>query len=521
MADAIRDANRVTVGLGVSSTDSTVTLPLTINPVTGRLLVDLSGAGSGDLKADGTVPMTADFNLDGNNLDNVGVMFMLEQATADADVAGSGQIWVKNDTPNTLWFTDDSGTDVQLGIGISASSADTLSNKTIDSANNTLTLDLAEGTLTGTTAQFNTALSDGSFATLAGIETLTNKTLTSPTLTTPVLGTPSSGTLTNCTGLPITGIANITTSRVLGRITAGSGAVEELTGANVRTIAGLATSDSPQFTAIELGHASDTTIARVSAGVVSIEGVNVVTVSSTDTLTNKTLTSPTLTTPVLGTPSSGTLTNCTGLPVNGIVDDTTSALGVGTLELGHASDTTLSRSSAGVLAVEGVAVLTVAGGTLTGNINLGEGQDAADRGIQFDESLSADERFSGIHVSGTAGATLAFGDICYLDATAGEWLLADASAVGTAGSVPVGICLDASTDGNPTSMLLMGTVRSAAFPASIALGAPLYISETAGDITTTAPTTADAVVRVVGFAVTTEPNTIYFNPSMDHITVTG
>jgi hypothetical protein len=62
---------------------------------------------------------------------------------------------------------------------------------------------------------------------------------------------------------------------------------------------------------VELGHATDTTISRVSAGVVAIEGVNVVTVSSTDTLTNKTLTSPTLTTPVLGTPSSGTLTNCT------------------------------------------------------------------------------------------------------------------------------------------------------------------------------------------------------------------
>jgi hypothetical protein len=51
----------------------------------------------------------------------------------------------------------------------------TLQNKVIDSANNTLTLDLSEGTLTGTTAEFNTALSDGSFATLAGSETLTNK----------------------------------------------------------------------------------------------------------------------------------------------------------------------------------------------------------------------------------------------------------------------------------------------------------------------------------------------------------
>ena len=67
---------------------------------------------------------------------------------------------------------------------------------------------------------------------------------------------------------------------------------------------------------LELGNASDTTISRAAAGRIAVEGVNVVTTSSTDTLTNKTLTSPTLTTPVLGTPSSGTLTNCTGLPVS-------------------------------------------------------------------------------------------------------------------------------------------------------------------------------------------------------------
>lgn len=45
---------------------------------------------------------------------------------------------------------------------------------------------------------------------------------------------------------------------------------------------------------------------------------------------------------------------------------TTTALGVGSIELGHASDTTLSRSAAGVLAVEGVTVPTVSGtSTLT------------------------------------------------------------------------------------------------------------------------------------------------------------
>ena len=52
---------------------------------------------------------------------------------------------------------------------------------------------------------------------------------------------------------------------------------------------GLTTADSPQFTAVNIGHATDTTVARVSAGKISVEGVNVVTISSTDELTNKTV----------------------------------------------------------------------------------------------------------------------------------------------------------------------------------------------------------------------------------------
>ena len=42
-----------------------------------------------------------------------------------------------------------------------------------------------------------------------------------------------------------------------------------------------------------------------------ITPTNLVTATSTTTLTNKTLTSPTLTTPALGTPASGDLTSCT------------------------------------------------------------------------------------------------------------------------------------------------------------------------------------------------------------------
>jgi len=61
----------------------------------------------------------------------------------------------------------------------------------------------------------------------------------------------------------------------------------------------------------------------------------------------------------LGTPSSGTLTSCTGLPISGLTASTSTALGVGSIELGNASDTTLSRSAAGVLAVEGVVIPSI------------------------------------------------------------------------------------------------------------------------------------------------------------------
>ena len=77
------------------------------------------------------------------------------------------------------------------------------------------------------------------------------------------------------------------------------------------------------------------------------------------TIAGLTLTSPTFTAPVLGTPASGTLTNATGLPIAGLVASTSTALGVGSIELGHATDTTLSRSAAGVLAVEGVVIPSI------------------------------------------------------------------------------------------------------------------------------------------------------------------
>jgi hypothetical protein len=58
----------------------------------------------------------------------------------------------------------------------------TVSNKTIDSANNTITIDLSEATVTGTLSEFSSAVSDATLVSTTGTETLTNKTLTAPTV---------------------------------------------------------------------------------------------------------------------------------------------------------------------------------------------------------------------------------------------------------------------------------------------------------------------------------------------------
>lgn len=61
----------------------------------------------------------------------------------------------------------------------------------------------------------------------------------------------------------------------------------------------------------------------------------------------------------LGSTGVDTGTGDVTLTAVNLVPSTSNALGVGTIELGHATDTTLSRSAAGVLAVEGVVVPTI------------------------------------------------------------------------------------------------------------------------------------------------------------------
>jgi hypothetical protein len=137
----------------------------------------------------------------------------------------------------------------------------------------------------------------------------------------------------------------------------------------------------------------------------------------------------------------------------------------------------------------------------------------------YDAALSADGKYSGFVRAGTAGATLAFGDLVYLAAADSRWELADADAASTSGDVLLGMCvLAAAADGNATTILLQGFIRAdAAFPA-LTIGAPAYVSTTAGDIQVAQPSGTDDVIRRVGWAWTADE--LYFNPSSDYTTHT-
>jgi hypothetical protein len=112
-----------------------------------------------------------------------------------------------------------------------------------------------------------------------------------------------------------------------------------------------------------------------------------------------------------------------------------------------------------------------------------------------------------------SGATLTAGKLYYLHATTG-WEEADASAAATATNL-LAMCTSASTNG--TSMLQSGVINAFGSQSSAALGVPMYISETSGEITETAPTTSGAIVRVIGYKVNNTDDTIFFNPSNDWI----
>lgn len=161
--------------------------------------------------------------------------------------------------------------------------------------------------------------------------------------------------------------------------------------------------------------------------------------------------------------------------------------------------------------------LPLSGGTMTGNVTLGENTS-----IALNPAGSADGKYSGITVTGIGGDTISFGDLVTLDKDDSRWEKVDISvAAGVTGDARgvIGMAVTSSTDGGAITVLLNGIIRAdAKFPA-LTIGAPVYAETTGGvkgTVVVAQPSTADYVIRIIGFALTADE--LYLNPSNDYIT---
>jgi hypothetical protein len=130
----------------------------------------------------------------------------------------------------------------------------------------------------------------------------------------------------------------------------------------------------------------------------------------------------------------------------------------------------------------------------------------------------SDGGYSGATVTGTLGATVAFGELCYYDFATSKWKLAKFDAASTSSGL-LGFCVVAGGDTDTSKFLRYGTIRAnTAFPTFT--GGPVFGSAaTAGAVTQTAPSgTVDFVVRVVGFGSAADELAVDIQPSYHTLT---
>jgi hypothetical protein len=217
-------------------------------------------------------------------------------------------------------------------ITVTASSTNTFTNKSIS---------LTTNTITGTKAEFNSAMSDADFATLAGTETFTNKTLTSPKINEDVAVT-----------------ATATELNVLDGITSSTAELNILDGVT-SSAAELNILDGATLTVTELNYVDGVTSA------IQTQLDDKSTASKTETLTNKTLTSPKI--------NEDVVMSATATELNVLDGITSSTAELNLLDGVTATTTELNYVDGVTSAIQTQldAKLALAGGTMTGAIAMG------------------------------------------------------------------------------------------------------------------------------------------------------
>ncbi len=177
-------------------------------------------------------------------------------------------------------------------------------------------------------------------------------------------------------------------------------------------------------------------------------------------------------------------------------DDVTLITDSAVLNLGVGSDVSITHDG-------------TTGGTITGTPMVYEAKGAA--------SL-ANDTHAGIVLEFLAGESIAVGQLVYMSTVDGRVSLADANDTGDGGHYPaIGVAVSAQgSAGSAVKILTHGTFNdSDGFGGDLTEGQVLYLSETAGGFTNTAPSDDGDMVQVVGIAI--GPRDVFINPSLDVI----
>ena len=190
-------------------------------------------------------------------------------------------------------------------VGLAAQQ--TLTNKTINSNANTLHIDLDDlGTFTGTLTEFNSGLQGDSFTSLTGSETLTNKTLTAPTITAPTI----TGIVT-ATGAVFAGASPLVFEGATANAFETTFAITDPTADRTVTIQD-ASGTVAYLTDITGGGASEFSTVKVNTSVI-FEGATAdaheTTLAAVDPTGDRTVSLPNATDTLVGKATTDTLTN--------------------------------------------------------------------------------------------------------------------------------------------------------------------------------------------------------------------
>lgn len=387
MAQAKRDENRVPTLLGVSSADGITPVTVYVDPTTHRMYVDIPG-GSGTVtdvsvvSANGfagtVATSTSTPAITISTTINSPVLAGNGTAISAATTTGSGSTVALATSP--IFVTPTLGVASATSLATSAASPLLLTNGQL------VTVALTAQTVGGTTLtipDFASVVDEFTFKTKA--QTMSNKTFIAPVLgaatATSINGltiSSSTGTLTitnaktasftntiTFSGTDSTTMTFPTTTATIARTDAGQTftGVQTMTSPSITTsiVTGSASFDAFNTTATTLNIGGAATTMTIGGTPTTAATFNIAT-NATAAATTKTVNlgtggaaSSTTNVNIGATPGGTTTINSPTISLGG----TTGATTTGTIELGHASDTTLSRSSAGVLAVEGVVIPSI------------------------------------------------------------------------------------------------------------------------------------------------------------------